>query len=61
MEGKDFSNFGRGPFKEHFYEIILKSSLWPKRSSRLKVFLFLALVVIFFKWSGFSNFGRGSP
>ena len=27
----DFSNFGRGSFKKHFYEIILKSGYCPRR------------------------------
>ena len=34
--------------KEHFCEIILKSSHWPRSRYRLKVFLFLALAAIFF-------------
>ena len=29
MEQHHFSNFGRGSFKEHFYEIILKLGHWP--------------------------------
>ena len=34
------SNFGRGLFKEHFCEIILKLILWPTRRCRLKVYYF---------------------
>ena len=29
MEQNHLSNFGRGSFKEHFYEIILKLRHWP--------------------------------
>ena len=36
MEQCHFSNFRRGSFKEHFYEIILKLSHWP--TSRCKGF-----------------------
>ena len=41
------SNSGRGSPKEHSCEIISKSIHWFRRS-RLKVFLFLALVAILF-------------
>ena len=47
-EWNHFSNFGRGSPKEHFCKIILKAGLWPSRRCCLKVFLFLALVVILF-------------
>ena len=48
MEQNDFSNFGKGSHKEHFFEIILKSGHWSRRRCHLKVFLFLALVAILF-------------
>ena len=35
--------------KEHFCETISKSGHWPRRRCHLKVFLFLALAVIFFR------------
>ena len=38
------NHFGRGSFKEHFYESVLKSGHWPRKSCRLKVGLFLALM-----------------
>ena len=44
----NFSNFGQGEYEEHICEIVLKSSHWPRRRCRLKVFLFLALVAILF-------------
>ena len=37
-EQNHFSNFGRGSSKEHFCEIILKSTHWPWRTGRLKGF-----------------------
>ena len=37
-EQNHFSNFGRGSSKEHFCEIISKSSHWPRRRGRLKGF-----------------------
>ena len=37
-EQNHFSNFGRGSSKEHFCEIILKSTHWPWRRGRLKGF-----------------------
>ena len=43
-----FYHFNRKSPKEHFCEINLKLGHWPRRRSRLKVFLFLALVVILF-------------
>ena len=33
-----FSNFGKVAFREHFCEIILKSTHWPWRRCRLKRF-----------------------
>ena len=42
------SNFGRGSAKKNSCIIVLKSILWFWRRSRLKVFLFLALVAILF-------------
>ena len=47
-DGSYCSNFDRGPPKEHFCEIILKSVHWSQRRSHLKVFLFLALAAILF-------------
>ena len=47
VERKGFSNFGRGPPKEHFCKINLKSVHWSRRC-HLKVFLFLALTAILF-------------
>ena len=47
-ERNNFSNFGSGSPKEHFYEIILKSVNWSRRRCHLKVFLFIALVAILF-------------
>ena len=44
-----FCNFGRGSFKDHFYEIILKLGTWSMSRYHLRVFLFLALVAIL--WS----------
>ena len=38
MEQTNFSNFGKGSFKEHFYEIIFKLVHWPRRRYHLKVF-----------------------
>ena len=38
---KPFSNFGRGSFKKHLYEIILKLGHRPMSRCRLKVFYFL--------------------
>ena len=46
QEQNHFSSFGRGSFKEHFYEIILKLDHWPTSRCRENVFLFLALVAI---------------
>ena len=37
-EQNHLSNFGRGSSKEHFCEIILKSTHWPWRRGRLKGF-----------------------
>ena len=37
-EQNHFSNFGRGSIKEHFCEIILKSTHWPWRRGLLKSF-----------------------
>ena len=46
-ERKHFNKFGRGSPKDHFCEIILKSSHWPRRKCRLFLFfLFLVLVAI---------------
>ena len=50
----DFSSFGRGSPKDHFYESILKSVHGSRRRCHLKVFLFLALVAILF--SGVEQF-----
>ena len=36
MDWNDFSNFGRGSPKEHFWEIILKLGHWSRRRCRLK-------------------------
>ena len=49
-EQKGLSNFGRQSPKEHSCTIISKSMHWlrSRRRSRLKVFLFLALVAILF-------------
>ena len=46
---------------EHSRVIILKSVHWLTRSSRLKVFLFLAPVaILFIRVERFEHFGRGS-
>ena len=37
-EQKRFSSFGKGSSKEHFCEIILKSTHWPWRRGLLKGF-----------------------
>ena len=47
-ERNHFSTFDRGPLKEYFCEIILKSGHWPRMRYRLKVFLFSALAAFFF-------------
>ena len=47
VEWNHFSDFGKGALKEHFCEIILKSSHWHGKC-HLKVFLFLAMVAILF-------------
>ena len=48
-EAKLFQHlFGRGLYKKHFCEIILKSGQWPKRRCCLQVFLCLALAAILF-------------
>ena len=39
VEWNDFRNFGRGSPKDHFCEIILKSSHWPRNRCRLKKLL----------------------
>ena len=62
MVRNDFSNFGRGWPKKHFYEIILKSDYWSRRRCHLKVFYFqLWQPFCSVERSDFSNFGRGSP
>ena len=38
MDQNHFSNFGRGSYKEHFYESILKLGYWPTRRCRYKFF-----------------------
>ena len=48
MERNGLSNFGGQSPKEHSCIIFLKSMYWLRRRSRLKVFLFLALVAILF-------------
>ena len=48
MERNGLSNFGRKSAKEHSCEIISKSMHKLRGRSRLKVFLFLALVAILF-------------
>ena len=40
-ERKHFNKFGRGSPKDHFCEMILKSSHWPRRRCRL--FLFFSI------------------
>ena len=60
VQQNHLSNDGRGSPKEHFCEIIMILGHWPARRCCLKVFLFLALVVILFSGAkGFINFGRG--
>ena len=39
-EQNHFSNFGRVSAKDYFCEIILKSTHWPWRRGRLKVFFY---------------------
>ena len=56
-EQNHFSNFGRGSSKEHFCEIILKSTHWPWRRGRLKGFSIFSSGGHFVQQS---NFGRGS-
>ena len=41
-DGSHFSNFGRGSFKEHFCEIILKSKNLHMRRCRLQIFSILS-------------------
>ena len=62
MEQKDFSNFGRGSPKKHFYGIILKLVHGCRRRCHLKVFLFITLgAILYVEQNDLSNFGRGSP
>ena len=53
------SNFGRRSPKEYSCIIISKSIHWLRQRSRVKVFLFLALVAISMEQNGLCSFGRG--
>ena len=44
----DFSNYGRGSPKKHFYAIILKSVHWSRRRCHLKFFLALEAILFNF-------------
>ena len=49
VEQNDFSDFGRGSFKEQFCETILKLGQWPRSEiSFIGFFLLLALAAILF-------------
>ena len=59
-ERHHFRNFGRGLFKKHFCEIILKSARWPWMRCRLTGFYIFSSDGHFAERNHFSNFGRGS-
>ena len=61
--GTIFRKFGRESPKEHFFEIILKSSHWPARICRLKILSTFSSGCHLFQRikNHFSNLDRGSP